>query len=223
MNFLSAIAFVATLTAVSATPTGSIPSRCAPEQANKCCTGLTNGFWNLNVLPEFCPPLVGSCNNQAACCETNGILGQQARRPQSFGFVATKSKYLQFGNARHTCSNRRRYMAADEICLVLDHILVHYDITARIMREARPTGFSKRSSLPRCEGTGRPEDAIRGRKTVQNAISRNDGDWPVATAVFSNIFGLWIMESQYSQWYIALGLNKGANHLANRPRRKEHS
>ncbi|KAB8074596.1 hypothetical protein BDV29DRAFT_156480 [Aspergillus leporis] len=73
MQFLSTIALVVTLTVVSATPTGGSPSQCKAEQANKCCTGLTNGILNLNVLPALCLPLVGSCNNQAACCETNGI------------------------------------------------------------------------------------------------------------------------------------------------------
>ncbi|KAB8075088.1 hypothetical protein BDV29DRAFT_155974 [Aspergillus leporis] len=73
MQFLYTIALVATLSAVNATPTKDVPSQCTTTQANMCCTGLTNGILNLNVLPALCLPLVGSCNNQAACCETNGI------------------------------------------------------------------------------------------------------------------------------------------------------
>ncbi|GFF57105.1 NADH-ubiquinone oxidoreductase 19.3 kDa subunit, mitochondrial [Aspergillus udagawae] len=75
MQFLSTIALVATLTVASAIPTGD-STTCSPEQANKCCTGLTSGILNLNVLPALCVSLLGSCNNQAACCETNGIMAQ---------------------------------------------------------------------------------------------------------------------------------------------------
>ncbi|KAB8231361.1 hypothetical protein ETB97_001540 [Aspergillus alliaceus] len=72
MQFRSVITLLAAATAVTATPGGG-ESQCSPEQANKCCSGLTNGILNLNVLPALCLPLLADCNNQVACCESNGI------------------------------------------------------------------------------------------------------------------------------------------------------
>ncbi|KAF7597174.1 hypothetical protein BBP40_009513 [Aspergillus hancockii] len=76
MQFRSVIALLTAVTAVSAAPgggDGDFESQCSTEQANKCCNGLTNGLLNIDILPALCLPLVGTCNNQAACCETNGI------------------------------------------------------------------------------------------------------------------------------------------------------
>ncbi|KAI2822493.1 hypothetical protein CBS63078_569 [Aspergillus niger] len=74
MNFTHILAVLATIGLASAAPANSDPSQCTTAQANSCCTSLTNGILNVNVLPALCVPLVGNCNNQAACCETNGIL-----------------------------------------------------------------------------------------------------------------------------------------------------
>ncbi|KAB8071947.1 hypothetical protein BDV29DRAFT_192905 [Aspergillus leporis] len=76
MQFHSVIALLATLSAVSAAPGGGggdSDSQCTTEQANKCCTGLLEGILNIGILPGLCLPLVGSCNNQVACCEANGV------------------------------------------------------------------------------------------------------------------------------------------------------
>jgi hypothetical protein len=54
MQFLSAIALFATIGAVAAMPNGGTGSQCTTEQANKCCTGLTNGILNINLLPALC-------------------------------------------------------------------------------------------------------------------------------------------------------------------------
>ncbi|KAJ5361617.1 cytochrome P450 [Penicillium brevicompactum] len=56
-------------------------------------------------------------------------LGQKTGKPQDFRFVATNSKYLQFGDGRHTCPGR--YMASDEIRLMLGYILLHYDVATK--------------------------------------------------------------------------------------------
>ncbi|KAJ5648808.1 uncharacterized protein N7484_002531 [Penicillium longicatenatum] len=73
MHFMSAIVCFATVSAVAAIPTGGTESQCTTSQANKCCSSLTNGILNINILPALCVPLLGACNNQAACCESNGI------------------------------------------------------------------------------------------------------------------------------------------------------
>lgn len=54
MQFLSTIALFATVGAVIAMPNGGSGSQCTTEQANKCCTGLTDGLLNLNVLSALC-------------------------------------------------------------------------------------------------------------------------------------------------------------------------
>ncbi|KAJ6119116.1 hypothetical protein N7471_013067 [Penicillium samsonianum] len=54
MHFLSAIAIFVTLGAVSAAPNGGTGSQCTTEQANKCCTGLTKGVLNIDILPALC-------------------------------------------------------------------------------------------------------------------------------------------------------------------------
>lgn len=54
MQFLSTIALFATIGAVVAMPNGGSGSQCTTEQANKCCTGLTDGLLNLNVLSALC-------------------------------------------------------------------------------------------------------------------------------------------------------------------------
>nr|A0A0E3D8N7.1 RecName: Full=Cytochrome P450 monooxygenase janQ; AltName: Full=Janthitremanes biosynthesis cluster protein Q [Penicillium janthinellum]AGZ20487.1 cytochrome P450 monooxygenase [Penicillium janthinellum] len=77
-------------------------------------------------------------------------LGQQTGKPQGFRFVATNSNYLQFGDGRHTCPGR--YMAADEIRLMLGHILLHYDITTK-ENEGRPKNwFFKKILFPDMKG-----------------------------------------------------------------------
>ncbi|KAJ5261102.1 hypothetical protein N7478_011697 [Penicillium angulare] len=73
MNSLSKIVILMAASTVTAIPSGGGTSQCTTEQANKCCTGLTDGILNIEILPALCLPLVGSCNNQAACCETNGV------------------------------------------------------------------------------------------------------------------------------------------------------
>ncbi|KAE8153708.1 hypothetical protein BDV25DRAFT_136647 [Aspergillus avenaceus] len=73
MYFKSIIALLAVTTAASCAPSGGDDSQCTTDQANRCCTGLTNGILNIDILPTLCLPLLGSCNNQVACCETNGI------------------------------------------------------------------------------------------------------------------------------------------------------
>lgn len=54
MQFLSTVALFATIGAVIAMPNGGSGSQCTTEQANKCCTGLTDGLLNLNVLSALC-------------------------------------------------------------------------------------------------------------------------------------------------------------------------
>ncbi|KAJ5363930.1 cytochrome P450 [Penicillium cataractarum] len=77
-------------------------------------------------------------------------LGQQTGKPQDFRFVATNTKYLQFGDGRHTCPGR--YMAADEIRLMLGHILLHYEITTK-NNEGRPKNwFFKKILFPDMKG-----------------------------------------------------------------------
>nr|Q9C450.1 RecName: Full=Cytochrome P450 monooxygenase paxQ; AltName: Full=Paxilline synthesis protein Q [Penicillium paxilli]AAK11527.1 PaxQ [Penicillium paxilli] len=56
-------------------------------------------------------------------------LGQKTGKPQDFRFAATNQKYLQFGDGRHTCPGR--WMASDEIRLMLAHILMNYDIATK--------------------------------------------------------------------------------------------
>ncbi|KAJ5301890.1 hypothetical protein PENANT_c002G05806 [Penicillium antarcticum] len=73
MHFVPAITFLAAIGTVIAVPTGGSESQCTTDQANKCCTSLTNGILNINILPALCVPLLDTCNNQAACCESNGI------------------------------------------------------------------------------------------------------------------------------------------------------
>ncbi|RAH55784.1 hypothetical protein BO85DRAFT_451027 [Aspergillus piperis CBS 112811] len=73
MNFSQILVVLATIGLASAVPATSDASQCTTSQANSCCTSLTNGILNVNVLPALCVPLVGNCNNQAACCTTNGI------------------------------------------------------------------------------------------------------------------------------------------------------
>ncbi|KAJ5876496.1 uncharacterized protein N7529_002080 [Penicillium soppii] len=73
MHGLSSVVLFATISMVTAVPTGGTGSQCTTEQANKCCTGLTHGILNIGVLSGLCVPLIGNCNNQAACCESNGI------------------------------------------------------------------------------------------------------------------------------------------------------
>ncbi|KAB8071302.1 cytochrome P450 [Aspergillus leporis] len=77
-------------------------------------------------------------------------LGQQTGKPQDFRFVATNSKYLQFGDARHTCPGR--YMAADEIRLMLGYILLHYDITAKDNGGRPKNWFFKKILFPDMKG-----------------------------------------------------------------------
>ncbi|GAB1196628.1 hypothetical protein APSETT444_005902 [Aspergillus pseudonomiae] len=86
MQFRPVIALLAVATAVAAAPCDSCDggdsggsggsdsgSQCSSNQESKCCSGLTQGL-NLNILPALCLPLLGSCNNQVACCESNGIV-----------------------------------------------------------------------------------------------------------------------------------------------------
>ncbi|GKZ35937.1 hypothetical protein AbraIFM66950_006772 [Aspergillus brasiliensis] len=73
MYFSQVLVLVATFGLASAMPADSDPSQCTQSQANSCCDTLSNGILNVNVLPSLCVPLVGSCNNQAACCQTNGV------------------------------------------------------------------------------------------------------------------------------------------------------
>ncbi|KAJ5117598.1 hypothetical protein N7448_011230 [Penicillium atrosanguineum] len=73
MHIFSTIALFATIGAVNAIPNGGSESQCTTSQANKCCTELTKGILNINILPTLCVPLIDTCNNQAACCETNGV------------------------------------------------------------------------------------------------------------------------------------------------------
>ncbi|OGM48272.1 hypothetical protein ABOM_002138 [Aspergillus bombycis] len=86
MQFRPVIALLAVATAVSAAPCDSCDggdsggsggsdsgSQCSSNQESKCCSGLTQGL-NLNILPALCLPLLGNCNNQVACCESNGIV-----------------------------------------------------------------------------------------------------------------------------------------------------
>ncbi|KAJ5549362.1 hypothetical protein N7513_006596 [Penicillium frequentans] len=73
MQFISAIVFLATFGAVAAVPTGETGSQCSSSQSLECCSGLTKGILNINVLPALCVPLLDACNNQAACCESNGV------------------------------------------------------------------------------------------------------------------------------------------------------
>ncbi|EAW12038.1 uncharacterized protein ACLA_007980 [Aspergillus clavatus NRRL 1] len=93
MQFKSVLAVFAAAAVASAAPGGGTPSQCTTEQANKCCTGLLNGLLNINILPALCLPLVGTCNNQAACCESNGIvsrnriIGHQTADEESKGLL----------------------------------------------------------------------------------------------------------------------------------------
>ncbi|KAI9728824.1 MAG: hypothetical protein M1834_007211 [Cirrosporium novae-zelandiae] len=52
---------------------------------------------------------------------------EQPEQTNNHTFVSTNPKYLQFGDGRHTCPGR--YMAADEIRMMLAYMLINYDIT----------------------------------------------------------------------------------------------
>jgi cytochrome P450 monooxygenase len=75
-------------------------------------------------------------------------LAQQTQRPHDYRLVAASSKYLQFGHGRHTwyiyyrllaasninplCTDSPgRFMAADEIRLIVAHTLFHFDIAIK--------------------------------------------------------------------------------------------
>ncbi|KAJ5541858.1 hypothetical protein N7494_006934 [Penicillium frequentans] len=54
MHFTSAIVLFATVGAVAAIPTGGTESQCTTSQANKCCSSLTSGILNIDILPALC-------------------------------------------------------------------------------------------------------------------------------------------------------------------------
>ncbi|KAE8367044.1 hypothetical protein BDV27DRAFT_124578 [Aspergillus caelatus] len=65
MQFRSVIALLAAATAVTAAPcdscdggdsgdSGDSGSQCSSNQEMKCCSGLTNGILNLDILPVLC-------------------------------------------------------------------------------------------------------------------------------------------------------------------------
>ncbi|KAJ5117461.1 hypothetical protein N7448_011471 [Penicillium atrosanguineum] len=54
MHVFSTIALFATIGAVSAIPSSGSGSQCTTSQANKCCTELTKGILNINILPALC-------------------------------------------------------------------------------------------------------------------------------------------------------------------------
>lgn len=54
MHVLSSVVLLATISVVTAVPTGGTASQCTTEQANKCCTGLTDGVLNIGVLSGLC-------------------------------------------------------------------------------------------------------------------------------------------------------------------------
>jgi hypothetical protein len=54
MHGLSSVVLFATISMVTAVPTGGTGSQCTTEQANKCCTGLTHGILNIGVLSGLC-------------------------------------------------------------------------------------------------------------------------------------------------------------------------
>nr|A0A0E3D8P8.1 RecName: Full=Cytochrome P450 monooxygenase penQ; AltName: Full=Penitrem biosynthesis cluster protein Q [Penicillium crustosum]AGZ20192.1 cytochrome P450 monooxygenase [Penicillium crustosum] len=56
-------------------------------------------------------------------------LAEQTQKPHDYRLVTASSKYLQFGDGRHTCPGR--FMAADEIRLIVAHTLFHFDIAIK--------------------------------------------------------------------------------------------
>ncbi|OQE11240.1 hypothetical protein PENFLA_c076G08504 [Penicillium flavigenum] len=56
-------------------------------------------------------------------------LAEQTQKPHDYRLVTASSKYLQFGDGRHTCPGR--FMAADEIRLIVAHTLFHFDVAIK--------------------------------------------------------------------------------------------
>ncbi|KAE8329207.1 cytochrome P450 [Aspergillus sergii] len=77
-------------------------------------------------------------------------LGRITGRPLDYKFIAANPKYLQFGDGRHICPGR--FMAADEIRLLLAHILVNYDIRPKDDGERPPNWTFKKILFPDMKG-----------------------------------------------------------------------
>ncbi|BAE65190.1 unnamed protein product [Aspergillus oryzae RIB40] len=77
-------------------------------------------------------------------------LGRVTGRPLEYKFIAANLKYLQFGDGRHICPGR--FMAADEIRLLLAHILVNYDIRPKDDGERPPNWTFKKILFPDMKG-----------------------------------------------------------------------
>ncbi|PIG80525.1 putative cytochrome P450 [Aspergillus arachidicola] len=77
-------------------------------------------------------------------------LGRVTGRPLEYKFIAANPKYLQFGDGRHICPGR--FMAADEIRLLLAHILVNYDIRPKDDGERPPNWTFKKILFPDMKG-----------------------------------------------------------------------
>ncbi|KAE8362725.1 cytochrome P450 [Aspergillus caelatus] len=77
-------------------------------------------------------------------------LGRVTGRPHDYKFIAANPKYLQFGDGRHICPGR--FIAADEIRLLLAHILVNYDIRPKDDGERPPNWTFKKILFPDMKG-----------------------------------------------------------------------
>ncbi|KAE8420539.1 cytochrome P450 [Aspergillus pseudocaelatus] len=77
-------------------------------------------------------------------------LGRVTGRPHDHKFIAANPKYLQFGDGRHICPGR--FMAADEIRLLLAHILVNYNIRPKDDGERPPNWTFKKILFPDMKG-----------------------------------------------------------------------
>ncbi|KAB8259857.1 cytochrome P450 [Aspergillus pseudonomiae] len=77
-------------------------------------------------------------------------LGRVTGRPLDYKFIAANTKYLQFGDGRHICPGR--FMAADEIRLLLAHILMNYDIRPKDHGQRPPNWTFKKILFPDMKG-----------------------------------------------------------------------
>ncbi|PKY06744.1 cytochrome P450 [Aspergillus campestris IBT 28561] len=77
-------------------------------------------------------------------------LGLETGKPADHKFVSTNPRYLQFGDARHTCPGR--HMAADEIRLMLAHILRNYHISTKDHGPRPGNWFFKKILFPDMSG-----------------------------------------------------------------------
>ncbi|KAL4732975.1 cytochrome P450 [Aspergillus similis] len=117
-----------------------------------CDFQFSNGLHLRKGTYLFAPngPMVGDSHLYPSAHEFDGMrfwkLGQKAQRLQDCRLVASSATYLQFGDGRHICPGR--FMAADEVRLLLAYTLWRYDVAIEGHRPRPKNTTFKRFCFP---------------------------------------------------------------------------